>query len=77
MRRTQGLKLNHNVSYRRGNFERIFPTRSNWQNYARFFECDRYNDCLVWKYLAASSDVLEKHRCAVEQIRMLNIAGRK
>eukprot|EP01022_Parablepharisma_sp_SALTPOND_P033621 TRINITY_DN89175_c0_g1_i1.p4 TRINITY_DN89175_c0_g1~~TRINITY_DN89175_c0_g1_i1.p4 ORF type:complete len:223 (+),score=30.54 TRINITY_DN89175_c0_g1_i1:1614-2282(+) len=49
-------------SRRCGGFERIFPLRNNWQNYAKYFECQRYNDCLLWKYVSADCDVLEKYK---------------
>jgi len=47
---------------RAGSFERIFPLKSNWKSYAKYFECERYNDILLWKYLDAEFDYLETYK---------------
>lgn len=47
---------------RSSNFERIFPLRNNWNTYSKYFECEGYNDCLLWKYLSSEEDILKKYR---------------
>ena len=36
--------------YRRGNFELLFPLNENSEVYRKFFEIERYNNVLLWKY---------------------------
>jgi hypothetical protein len=46
---------------RRGNFEKIFPLKSNWKMYSQFFECERYNNYLVGAWLDSAHNYLEKY----------------
>jgi hypothetical protein len=46
--------------YRRGHFERIFPTREKGDYYLQFFEYQRYNNLLVHKWLSSPVNFLEK-----------------
>ena len=45
---------------RKGNFERIFPLRHNIEFYRPFFEFNRYNNHVLWKYLKSDSDFIDK-----------------
>lgn len=49
------------------NFERIFPLKENCMRYERFFECERYGNFLVWKYLRAGRDILAQYRHSAYQ----------
>jgi len=51
---------------RKGNYERIFPLRSNWDQYSKYFECERYSDYLLWKYLSSNCDILAKYRIPIK-----------
>jgi len=48
--------------YRRGGFELLFPLTENIANYKKFFEIERYNNVLLWKYkeLGHEEDLLEQ-----------------
>jgi hypothetical protein len=41
--------------YRRGNFELIFPLKSNVDYFEKFFESSRYNNHLIWAWLRGGS----------------------
>jgi len=47
-------------NYRRGNFERIFPTKDSIDLYSKYFEFQRYNNVMVWKWLKSKINFLEK-----------------
>lgn len=47
---------------RSGSFERIFPLKDNWKKYVKYFECERHNDILLWKYLDADFDYLKSYQ---------------
>eukprot|EP00826_Nyctotherus_ovalis_P021080 TRINITY_DN16737_c0_g1_i5.p1 TRINITY_DN16737_c0_g1~~TRINITY_DN16737_c0_g1_i5.p1 ORF type:complete len:296 (+),score=67.59 TRINITY_DN16737_c0_g1_i5:73-960(+) len=51
-------------SRRSGSFERIFPLKDNWKKYVKYFECERYNDILLWKYLDTEFDCLKSYKAA-------------
>jgi len=36
--------------YRTGHYELIFPLKNNIDKYSKYFEVDRYNNHLLWKY---------------------------
>lgn len=44
------------------NMERVFPLRSNWKYYAKFFECKRRCNFLVWRYLNSNHRVLDQFK---------------
>ena len=46
--------------YRKGTFERIFPLRENVDTYSKYFEYQRYNNLIVWQWLKAKTNFLEK-----------------
>ena len=46
--------------YRRGLYERIFPLKENVDIYAKFFESQRYNNAIVWRWLKNEKNFLEK-----------------
>lgn len=43
---------------RRGDFERIFPLKSNVDYYSKFFETPRINNLLVWKWLKSEDNII-------------------
>ncbi len=43
-----------------GNYERIFPLKSNVDLYKNLFEFNRYNNNVIWKYIKSESDFLER-----------------
>lgn len=45
---------------RMGNFERIFPLRHNIDQYKPFFEFNRYNNNVLWKYIKSDHDFIDK-----------------
>jgi len=47
-------------NYRKGNFERIFPLKENINTYSKYFEYQRYNNLIVWQWLKAKTNFLEK-----------------
>ena len=44
------------------NVERIFPLKTNWRDYSKYFECERYNNYLLWKCINCDCKVLEKYK---------------
>ena len=42
---------------RKGFYELIFPKSSNIRTYDKFFECQRYNNLLLWSYLKYGKSV--------------------
>ena len=46
--------------YRKGEFERLFPNKDNVDIYSSFFECLRYNNLMIWKWLQSKTNFLEK-----------------
>ena len=46
--------------YRRGHFELIFPLKENIEEYKKFFEFERYNNILLWKYKTLDKNILER-----------------
>jgi len=47
-------------NYRRGKFNRIFPLKENIDTYSRYFEFQRYSNIIVWQWLKAKTNFLEK-----------------
>lgn len=45
---------------RQGNFERIFPLRNNIDYYKPFFEFNRYNNQVLWKYIKSDQNFIDK-----------------
>jgi hypothetical protein len=41
---------------RRGSFRRIFPLINSYEKYAHLFECERYNNILISKYIKLTSE---------------------
>lgn len=48
-------------NYRTGCFTRIFPLKTNVDQYSQYFLTPRYNNTLVWKHLKSPTNVLLKY----------------
>ena len=46
--------------YRKGNFERVFPEAAIIDKYSRFFEVERFNNILVWKWMQENPYLLDE-----------------
>lgn len=54
--------------YRRGAYERIFPLKENVDIYSSYFENQRYNNLIVWRWLKCETNFLEKICKKVSQL---------
>ena len=46
--------------FRRGHFDRIFPTKKNIDIYSKFFEYNRWNNIILWKLIKSPVNFIEK-----------------
>ena len=54
--------------YRKGNYDRIFPNKENCEVYSKYFEFQRYNNSIVWKWLSSAENFLEKISAKVSHV---------